>query len=143
MSGADSPGDLLAALAAERAALAALVAVLEREQVLLVGADADAIGRIAEEKDLAVRRAEAAGAARARRAARPDPAQGEAVGAAWRALLEEARRARALNDANGRLIALQAGFARARLASLAGAAEGYGPQGAAAVSAPARTLGAA
>ncbi|MEW5864198.1 MAG: flagellar export chaperone FlgN [Pseudomonadota bacterium] len=140
-----APDELLQALAAERAALAALVAVLEREQVLLAAGEAEPIEEIAREKEQAVHRAEGLGAARARLAARPDQAQGEAAAQAWRALLGEAQRARSLNEANGRLIAVQAGFVHARLASLVGtvAGAGYGPAGPIPPSGPARVLGAA
>jgi flagellar biosynthesis/type III secretory pathway chaperone len=143
--GMTAPDELLRALAAERAALAALVAVLEREQALLAAGEAEPIEEIAREKERAVHCAEALGTARARLAARPDPAQGEAAGEAWRALLGEARRARSLNEANGRLIAVQAGFVHARLASLAGAAAGagYGPAGPIAPPSPTRVFGAA
>lgn len=137
--------ELLQALQAERAALAALVCLLEREQSLLVAGDAVAIEQISDEKEQAARRAESLGGARAVLAARPDPAQGDAAAQAWRALLAEAQRARSLNEANGRLIAVQAGFVQARLASLVGTAvgAGYGPAGPIAPPSPARELGAA
>lgn len=145
MSTTAAPDDLLQALQAERAALQALLAVLQREQALLAEGEAEPVEEIAREKERAVHHAEALGAARARLAARPDPAQGEAAAQAWRALLEEARRARTLNEANGRLIAMQSGFARARVASLACASAGaaYGPEGPIAPAGSTRVLGAA
>lgn len=145
MTTARTVDELLQALQAERAALAALVSVLEREQSLLVAGEAGPIEQIADEKEHAARRAESMGLARAALAARPDPAQGEAAAQAWRALLAEAQRARSLNEANGRLIALQAGFVRARLASLAGESAGasYGPEGPITAARPTRVLGSA
>ena len=62
---------------------------------------------------------------------------------AWRRLLDKARQAKALNDANGRLIGAHAQHLNGRLAVLVGSAPAatYGPTGARRMPGARRSLG--
>ena len=151
-------------LLVESAELDRLDEVLQRERNALAGGLDDAIASIAEEKErharalaqLAERRL--ATLPHAGRRLRMDefveqgPA-GESLRTAWHRVRARAREVNALNQANGRIIALHLRHVQARLATLVSSADlspTYGPGGAsvpasqrAAGAAPGRALGAA
>jgi flagellar biosynthesis/type III secretory pathway chaperone len=142
-------------LAAELAALELLVAALERERTALASGIGEQVERIAADKEARAAEVATLGARRNERLAASGLAGGmqEFLGRipenalprhAWRRLLDKARQAKAMNEANGRLIAAHAGHVNGRLAALAGSAPGatYGPTGVSRLVGARRSLGA-
>jgi flagellar biosynthesis/type III secretory pathway chaperone len=146
---------LEAELADEQAELELLVAALERERAALAAGIGEQIERIAADKEghaaavaaLGIRRnarLAASGFGSGMREFLALMAEDAAPRRAWRRLLDRARQAKAMNDANGRLIAAHARHLNGRLAALAGSAPAatYDPTGAPRLPGARRSLGA-
>lgn len=151
---------LLAAIAAETAALQRFIAVLEAEQKLLIGGDADAVLPLLEQKTTLI--TELGSAGQEREAAlqalgveiRKDamdawittmPADFQAH---WHTLLELAQTANRINSTNGQLINTRLQYNQQALSILMNAAgnlgdDTYGPDGHKTTGAGSRPLGSA
>jgi len=151
---------LLAAIAAETAALERFVAVLEQEQQLLIGGDADAVLPLLEEKTGLVAALGAAGQQREAELTalgvelRKDALEAWFAGAGpelknhWDKLLELAQTANRINSTNGQLINTRLQNNQQALSILMNAAgnagdDTYGPDGHKATGSGSRTLGTA
>ena len=151
---------LLAAIAAETAALQRFIAVLEQEQRLLIGGDADAVLPLLEQKTALI--AELGAAGLQREAALQTLGIGiskDAVDAwitttpadfqaHWQSLLELAQNANRLNSTNGQLINTRLQYNQQALSILMNAAgnlgdDTYGPDGHKTTGSGSRTLGSA
>jgi flagella synthesis protein FlgN len=151
---------LLAAIAAETAALERFIAVLEQEQKLLIGGDADAVLPLLEEKTGLVAALGAAG--QQREAAltalgveiRKDALEtwfagaGPELKAHWDKLLDLAQAANRINSTNGQLINTRLQHNQQALSILMNAAgnvgdDTYGPDGHKATGSGSRPLGTA
>jgi len=151
---------LLAAIAAETAALQRFIAVLEQEQRLLIGGDADAVLPLLEQKTALI--AELGAAGQQREAALQTLGIGiskDAVDAwitttpadfqaHWQSLLELAQNANRLNSTNGQLINTRLQYNQQALSILMNAAgnlgdDTYGPDGHKTTGSGSRTLGSA
>ena len=141
MTRSPSAAPLASLLAQETEVLRRFLALLEREQALLAAGDVDGLTAVAPEKSafaeqlglLARQRESQLAAANCPRMgdwlARPGHG---ALETAWQDLLDLARRAKDLNETNGRLIALRLQHNQQALATLLAAtnqAMTYGPDG--------------
>ncbi len=152
--------DLLAAIAAETAALQRFIAVLEDEQKLLIGGDADAVLPLLEKKTALITELGAAG--QQREAAlqalgveiRKDAMEAWVATTPadfqvhWQTLLELAQTANRINSTNGQLINTRLQYNQQALSILMNAAgnlgdDTYGPDGHKTTGAGSRTLGSA
>ena len=152
---------LLAAIAAETAALQRFTAVLEEEQKLLIGGNADAVLPLLEKKTALI--AELGAAGQQREAAlqalgvaeiRKDAMEAWFAAAPadfqarWQTLLELAQTANRINSTNGQLINTRLQYNQQALSILMNAAgnlgdDTYGPDGHKTTGSGSRTLGSA
>jgi flagellar biosynthesis/type III secretory pathway chaperone len=152
------PQDLTALetdLDAEYVELERLLAALERERAALAAGVGEPVERIAADKEACASAVAGLGARRdawlaacglrggMREALERLPANARPRHA-WRRLLDKARQAKVMNDANGRLIAAHAQHLNGRLAALLGSAPAatYGPKGMPRLPGAGRSLGA-
>lgn len=154
------PAALLAAIAAETAALQRFIAVLEEEQKLLIGGNADAVLPLLEKKTALI--AELGAAGQQREAAlqalgveiRKDAMEAWVAStstdfqAHWQTLLELAQTANRINSTNGQLINTRLQYNQQALSILMNAAgnigeDTYGPDGHKTTGTGSRPLGSA
>ncbi len=143
--------DVLAKLSNERDALSAFVALLEREQAILLGTDTDALLTLAEKKTQDADELNAR--TRERRASLPDSlstekwlqANSPAGLALWHEVRQLAEQAQRQNHLNGELIQLKMRYNQQALVALVGATQHaagiYGADGHPTLSSAGRTLG--